>query len=111
MNVRKLQRKYGLAVRFGASFFKAVLFSPHIKPNDLKAMKASFAANRELIEWVMTKFSRMTAPQDNGVPVFYLLGDRDTKRRSSSRQLISKRSKRRISVSTRSRTPSFPPAG
>ena len=77
MRVRKLQRKYGLAVRFGASFFKAVLFSPHIKPNDLKAMKASFAANRELIEWVMTKFSLHDRPAKYGVPVFYLLGDRD----------------------------------
>lgn len=77
MRVRKLQRKYGLAVRFGASFFKAVLFSPHVKIRDLKAMKASFAANRELIEWVMTKFSLHENPAKYGIPVFYLLGDRD----------------------------------
>jgi pimeloyl-ACP methyl ester carboxylesterase len=77
MRVRKLQRKYGLAVLFGASFFKAVLCSPHNGLSSLKAAKASFAANREMIEWVMTKFSLYACPAKYGTPVFYLLGDRD----------------------------------
>ncbi|HWQ06386.1 MAG TPA: alpha/beta hydrolase [Feifaniaceae bacterium] len=77
MRVRKLQRKYGLAVRFGASFFKAVLCSPHNGLSGLKAAKASFAANREMIEWVMTTFSLYERPARYDTPVFYLLGDRD----------------------------------
>ncbi|MEN6417686.1 MAG: alpha/beta hydrolase [Clostridiaceae bacterium] len=77
MRVRKLQRKYGLAVRFGASFFQAVLFSPHNNFSILKMAKASFVANREMIEWVMTKFSLYALPVKYDVPVFYLLGDRD----------------------------------
>lgn len=77
MRVRKLQRKYGLAVRFGASFFQAVLCSPHNGLSSLKAAKASFAANREMIEWVMTKFSLYERSAQYGTSVFYLLGDRD----------------------------------
>lgn len=77
LRVRKLQRKYGLAVRFGASFFKAVLCSPHNGLSSLKAAKASFTANREMIEWVMTKFSLYERSAQYGTPVFYLLGDRD----------------------------------
>lgn len=77
MRMRRLQRKYGLAVRFSPTFFKALFSSPTLRLSDLTSMKKIFAFNAPMIEWVITRFSLETYPRSYGVPVFYLLGERD----------------------------------
>ncbi|HRX58061.1 MAG TPA: alpha/beta hydrolase [Eubacteriales bacterium] len=77
MQMRRLQRKYGLAVRFNAAFFKAFFSSPTLRFSDLTSMKKIFAFNAAMIEWVITQFTLETYPREYAVPVFYLLGERD----------------------------------
>ena len=77
MRVRKLQRKYGLAVRFGATFFREMLASPTLKFSDVLLMKKTFAFNYPMVEWVITSFSLEAYPKRYETPVFYLLGERD----------------------------------
>ena len=77
MRVRRLQRKYGLAVRFSTTFFREMLTSPTLKLSDVLLMKKTFAFNYPMVEWVITSFCLEAYPKRYETPVFYLLGERD----------------------------------
>jgi len=77
MRMRRLQRKYGLAVRMNATFFKALFGSPTLRLSDLTVMKKTFAFNYGMLEFVITQFSLNKYPAEYGVPVFYLQGEND----------------------------------
>ncbi len=77
MRMRRLQRKYGLAVRMNANFYKALFISKTLRLSDLTSMKKVFSFNYPMIEWVITRFTLDEYPKAYGVPVFYLLGEND----------------------------------
>ena len=77
MRMRRLQRKYGLAVQMNATFFKALFGSPTLRLSDLTSMKKVFAFNYGMLEFVITQFSLNKYPSDYGTPVFYLQGEND----------------------------------
>ncbi len=77
MKMRRLQRRYGLAVRLNANFFRALFSSPTLRLSDLTSMKREFSFNYPMVEWVITRFSLNEYPSEYGVPMFYILGEND----------------------------------
>lgn len=74
--VRKLQRKYGLAMKVDLKLMHAFISGPTFKLCDLTAMSKSLEANIPLSRQLMT-YSLYPYPRKYGTPVFYILGDRD----------------------------------
>lgn len=75
--VRKLQGKYGLGLNLGLAIWITALRSPIFKFSDLKALKESSKANKNVLEEFLGSYDLRMEPADYEVPLYYILGEND----------------------------------
>ena len=74
--IRKLQRKYGLAMKLDASLIWPFVTAPSFRLRDIGAFKKGIQ-NSAVLDDVLASFDLRSHPSRYDVPVYYVLGERD----------------------------------